>query len=120
MKKPKSFFDPSLLFPSSVLKTKLNHIINIARIVSSYNSSRIGLIVNADEAEKIAQHWQGKDQEMMTPYFNFDQSEWPKIALMECIEKLVILDLILAPVLNDYYVRYESFPFLLEETIGGK
>ena len=39
---------------------------------------------------------------------------------MEHIEKLVILDLIIEPVITRYFVKFRSFPFLCEHTLGGK
>ena len=50
MRKPKSHFDPFLLFPKELAKNKLNHIANITRVVSSQNIGRIALLVNSDEA----------------------------------------------------------------------
>jgi hypothetical protein len=38
---------------------------------------------------------------------------------MEFIEKLVILDLITEPIITKYFVKYRSFPFLCEHTLGG-
>ena len=39
---------------------------------------------------------------------------------MEHVEKLVILDIIMDPVINRYFSRYRSFPFMCHHTIGGK
>lgn len=36
------------------------------------------------------------------------------------IEKLVILDLIMEPIMAKYFIKYRSFPFLCEHTIGGR
>jgi hypothetical protein len=41
-------------------------------------------------------------------------------SFMEFIEKLVILDLIIEPIFTRYFVKYRSFPFLCDHTIGGQ
>jgi hypothetical protein len=42
------------------------------------------------------------------------------VLFMEFIEKLVILDLILEPLIQRYFVKYESFPYSCRNTVGGK
>jgi hypothetical protein len=35
------------------------------------------------------------------------------------MEKLVILDLMLEPIISNYFIRYRSFPFNITKTVGG-
>ncbi len=51
---------------------------------------------------------------------NLKDEETKEQTFMEFIEKLVILDVILEPVITRYFVKYRSFPFMCEETLGGK
>jgi hypothetical protein len=39
---------------------------------------------------------------------------------MEFIEKLVILDVVLKPYVEKFFVKYESFPYSCRNTVGGK
>lgn len=39
---------------------------------------------------------------------------------IEFIEKLVILDIILKPWIQNYFVKYQSFPYSCRNTVGGK
>ena len=39
---------------------------------------------------------------------------------MDHIEKLVILDMIMEPIISRYFVQYRSFPFMCEHTLGGR
>lgn len=39
--------------------------------------------------------------------------------MVEFIEKLVILDNILTPIVNNYFIRYKSFPYNLSNKEGG-
>jgi hypothetical protein len=38
---------------------------------------------------------------------------------IEFVEKLVILDMIIDPIITKYFVKYRSFPFMCDHTIGG-
>jgi hypothetical protein len=43
-----------------------------------------------------------------------------EVLFLEFIEKLVILDIILEPLIQKYFVKYESFPYSCKNTVGGK
>jgi hypothetical protein len=43
-----------------------------------------------------------------------------EVLFLEFIEKLVILDIILEPLIQKYFVKYDSFPYSCKNTVGGK
>lgn len=57
-----------------------------------------------------------------TYYFNDDNIETVENEefFINYVEKLVILDFIMEPIIGKYFIKYRSFPFLCHHTIGGK
>jgi hypothetical protein len=51
---------------------------------------------------------------------NFKADNQKEVLFIEFIEKLVILDLILSPLIQNYFIKYQSFPYSCRNTVGGK
>lgn len=88
------------------------------------------IICPVEMAELISIEWQLKSKESRLDYNYQDGNHYFRLGdktetlktqpFIEFVEKLVILDMIIDPIITKYFVKYRSFPFMCDHTIGGE
>lgn len=94
---------------------KIDHIAGVLKLTSKLAPRTLAICDN-QYTEFIAESWRKPGVEKSAFEYAECQSTGPFI---EFIEKVVILDLILEPIVSKYFIGYKSFPFNVTKTIGG-
>lgn len=90
---------------------------------ATYETSEPALFVcPAEYSELFCMEW--KKDVPVSAYTNYSlevNAGPPRpVPFIEFIEKLVIMDIIMEPVISKYFVKHTSFPYTTFETIGGR
>lgn len=117
-------FDPTLLKPEIFIKPKIDYLTEI--IKQSCFIGKKGLaIVDMNCAEFIAEEWGNiAANPKIENLGNFlseskDQSDFdPNLSFSDYIHKHVLLDLIFDNFLQENFVKFKSFPYNCENTVG--
>lgn len=108
-------FDPRLLYYGQLLRPKIEYMTGVLKLTSRLNKRTIG-ICDSQYTEFIAESWRkSKTTKDTFQYFEYENNG----PFIEFIEKLVILDLILEPLLSKYFICYRSFPYNITKCVGG-
>lgn len=98
-----------------MLRPKIDHMAGVLKLTSRL-AHRTLAVCESQYTEFVAESW--KKPEVERSVFQYAECQ-NKGQFVEFIEKLVILDLILEPLVSKYFIGYRSFPFNTTKTVGG-
>ena len=112
-------FDPQLLRPDDFIYPRIKYITETIRH-ACHSGKRIIAVVDVNFIDLIEDEWRKLDKNMRS----FSECLLPqvpntqKMTYTEYIEKHVMLDLIQEPFLMTNFIKYKTFPFSGNDTIG--
>ena len=92
---------------------------NQVKLASLQSTKTSVFVCPAEYTEHFLEEWKLGTPLRHQNDFKFSDIVQPNIMFIEFVEKLVILDIILEPIINKYYIENESFPYTGHGTIGG-
>lgn len=109
-------YDPRLIHYDKMLKHKIDHMTGILKLGCLLEEKTIA-VVDRQYTEFIAEAWKkekGKEDRM----FDYEAVETGG-PFVEFIEKLVILDLMLEPLIDKFFIKNYRFPYSVKNKVGG-
>ena len=113
-------FDPALLRPELFIEPKIDYITEVLR-QSCLISQKILAIMDFNHVEFVADKWLTLDKKIknLSDCIIKPGKGTGDLTYLEYVEKQVILDLIFDPFVQQNFIKFESFPFSANDTIGA-
>lgn len=109
-------FDPRLLHYKKMLQHKVEHITGVLKLGSLLEDRTIA-VVDRQYTEFVAEAWKSS-RKPACELFSYEAAETGG-PFIEFIEKLVILDLVLEPLVERFFIKYKRFPYSIKNKVGG-
>jgi len=111
-------FDPALLKPEVFIEPKIDFITEVLR-QSCLVSKKVLAVVDLNHVEMISERWTKLEPKIRNLYdcmLKVKKNE--ELTYLEYVEKQVLLDMIFDPFVRENWIKFKSFPFAAQDTIG--
>ena len=113
-------FDVTYLRPDLFIAPKINYVATLLQHLT-HAHEKVLAVTDVDTSNLLEEAWPRLDLRRLAPLsVELSYAKDHQQSFIEYIEKQVILDMLLDPILRKYFTEFRTFPFVPEHTIGSK